>query len=118
MENDDEGSTQGKYSWKRATDKRGEWKVVEGAIEMTDVRQGQMGDCYFLTALTALSNYPYLIKLNHCLELILLMKLVIMKLFCLLMENGRLYLLIIASLIGLKKILLFMLNHRTMNCEL
>ena len=30
MENDDEGSTQGKYSWKRATDKRGEWKVVEG----------------------------------------------------------------------------------------
>ena len=29
---------------------------------MDDVVQGSLGDCYFLTAISALSNYPYLIR--------------------------------------------------------
>ena len=62
MEGDDPGSTTGKYKWKRASEERQDWKVFEGSIEMDDVSQGVMGDCYFLTAIASLSNYPYLIK--------------------------------------------------------
>ena len=62
MEGDDEGSTTGKYKWRRVTSIKSEWKVFEGSIEMADVSQGALGDCYFLTAISALSNYPYLIK--------------------------------------------------------
>ena len=29
---------------------------------MDDVVQGSLGDCYFLTAISAFSNYPYLIR--------------------------------------------------------
>ena len=62
LEKDDPGSTTGKYTWKRITQIPGTWKVFEGEIEMEDITQGVLGDCYFLTALSALSNYPYLIK--------------------------------------------------------
>ena len=62
LEKDDPGSTTGKYTWKRITQIPGTWKVFEGEIEMEDIAQGLLGDCYFLTALSALSNYPYLIK--------------------------------------------------------
>ena len=62
MEEEDEWSTIDKYTWKRASEKRKDWKVFEGSIEMEDVSQGNMGDCYFLTTISALPNYPYLIK--------------------------------------------------------
>ena len=62
MEGDDPGSTTGKYTWKRASEVSDNWKIFEGKIEMEDINQGQLGDCYFLTACASLSNYPYLIK--------------------------------------------------------
>ena len=48
--------------FRRISDMKGKWKVFEGKIEMDDIIQGNIGDCYFLTAISALSNYPYLIN--------------------------------------------------------
>ena len=48
--------------WKRVTDIHPKWEVFEGKIEFNDVQQGSLGDCYFLSSITALTEYPYLIK--------------------------------------------------------
>ena len=49
-------------AWKRATEIYSKWKLFEGKIEFDDVKQGNLGDCYFLTSIAALTKYPYLIK--------------------------------------------------------
>ena len=48
--------------WKRVTEVSPKWELFEGKIEFNDVQQGELGDCYFLSSITALSEYPYLIK--------------------------------------------------------
>ena len=51
-----------KLTWKRVTDITPKWELFEGKIEFKDVEQGSLGDCYFLSSITALTEYPYLIK--------------------------------------------------------
>ena len=48
--------------WKRVTEVHPKWELFEGKIEFNDVQQGSLGDCYFLSSITALTEYPYLIK--------------------------------------------------------
>ena len=47
--------------WKRATEVIQKWEVFENKIEIRDIIQGNIGDCYFLSALSALTRYQYLI---------------------------------------------------------
>ena len=49
-------------TWKRPTEISQNWHLFEGKIEFNDVQQGSLGDCYFLSSITALTEYPYLIK--------------------------------------------------------
>ena len=49
-------------TWKRVTEISPKWELFEGKIEFNDVQQGSLGDCYFLSSITALTEYPYLIK--------------------------------------------------------
>ena len=51
-----------KLVWKRVTEVTPKWELFEGKIEFNDVQQGALGDCYFLSSITALTEYPYLIK--------------------------------------------------------
>jgi calpain-15 len=37
-------------------------ELFEGKIEPNDIKQGQLGDCYLLTALACLAEYPERIK--------------------------------------------------------
>ena len=48
--------------WKRVTDIAPYWELFEGKIEFNDVQQGSLGDCYFLSSITALTEYPFLIR--------------------------------------------------------
>ena len=48
--------------WKRVTEVYKKWELIQNKIEIRDIIQGNLGDCYFLSALTALTRYPYLIK--------------------------------------------------------
>ena len=48
--------------WKRPTDISPKWELFEGNIEFDDVHQGSIGDCYFLSSITALSEFPFLIR--------------------------------------------------------
>ena len=47
--------------WKRATEIYKKWNIIENKIEIRDIIQGNLGDCYFLSALSALTRYQYLI---------------------------------------------------------
>ena len=47
--------------WKRATEIYKTWDIFENKIEIKDIIQGNLGDCYFLSALSALTRYQYLI---------------------------------------------------------
>ena len=47
--------------WKRSTEIYKKWDLIENKIEIRDIIQGNIGDCYFLSALTALTRYQYLI---------------------------------------------------------
>ena len=49
-------------TWKRVTDISPKWELFEGSIEFNDVQQGSLGDCYFLSSITALTEYPFLIR--------------------------------------------------------
>ena len=51
-----------KIVWKRVTEISPKWELFEGKIEFNDVQQGSLGDCYFLSSITALTEYPFLIK--------------------------------------------------------
>ena len=51
-----------KHSWKKISElKTGKWDVFQNRIEFDDVNQGLISDCYFLSAIAALSEYPNLI---------------------------------------------------------
>lgn len=41
---------------------KGDYSIFEGSIEPQDIKQGRLGDCYFLSALASLSEYPFIIK--------------------------------------------------------
>ena len=53
-----------RITWKRATELNKEWELIGNNFEKKDILQGNIGDCYFLTALLALTQYPYLIVEN------------------------------------------------------
>ena len=55
-------SGKGSLIFKRISEMDGSWDIFKDKIEMNDISQGGLGDCYFLSAISALSNYPYLIK--------------------------------------------------------
>ena len=54
----------GKVVWRRPKDipalldKDGKPHLFHGKIEPNDIKQGMLGDCYFLSALAALSEKP------------------------------------------------------------
>ena len=47
--------------WKRVTEIYKKWELIEKKIELRDIIQGNIGDCYYLSALSALVRYQYLI---------------------------------------------------------
>jgi len=53
-----------KYRWLRAHTifHEQEYHVFTGGIEPNDIAQGDLGDCYFLSALSALAEFPHRIK--------------------------------------------------------
>ena len=48
-----------RLEWRRVTDISPKWELCEGKIEFNDVQQGSLGDCYFLSSITALTEYPF-----------------------------------------------------------
>ena len=48
--------------WKRATEFKKNWVLMGNKFEKKDVIQGNIGDCYFLSALLSLTQYPYLLS--------------------------------------------------------
>ena len=61
FEDDNPGGSE-RLIWKRVTDISPKWEIFEEKIEFKDVLQGSLGDCYFLSSITALSEYPFLIR--------------------------------------------------------
>ena len=50
------------HKWKRISELgQGKWEIFQDKIEFDDVKQGLISDCYFLSAIAALSEYPNLI---------------------------------------------------------
>jgi len=50
-------------SFRRPTDfMDGEYDVFLGGIEPNDIRQGMLSDCWFLCALSAIAEFPHLVK--------------------------------------------------------
>ena len=49
--------------WKRCNEifKDQKYLLFEGTIELNDINQGSLGDCYFLASIAALTKYPNLI---------------------------------------------------------
>ena len=47
--------------WKRIHEVMPEAKIFEDKIEFDDVKQGFLGNCYFLSAVSSLTEFPYLI---------------------------------------------------------
>lgn len=52
------------YIWCRPEDifNQQPYKIFEGGIEPNDIKQGELGDCYFLSSLAALAERPNLIQ--------------------------------------------------------
>lgn len=36
--------------------------MFEGKIEPTDIKQGRLGDCYLLSSVAAISEFPFIVK--------------------------------------------------------
>lgn len=48
--------------WKRASEIfESDYTLFENSIEVNDIKQGDLGNCYFLSSLAALTNFPNLI---------------------------------------------------------
>ena len=41
---------------------RDEYYVFEGKIQPDDIRQGRLGDCYLLSSIASISEYPFIVK--------------------------------------------------------
>ena len=58
----------GSYEWTRAgkipslTDDEGDLNVFEGDVTPSDIKQGELGDCYFLSSLSVIAEKPDRIK--------------------------------------------------------
>jgi hypothetical protein len=50
------------YVWKRASDFFGAKTEVFKGIGPEDIKQGALGDCYYLQSLSSLARYPHLVK--------------------------------------------------------
>ena len=49
--------------WKRAAEfMKGEFSIFERKIEPQDIKQGRLGDCYFLSAIASISEFPFVVK--------------------------------------------------------
>ncbi|MCQ2818165.1 MAG: calpain family cysteine protease, partial [archaeon] len=57
------GTSSDKIEWKRASEifKGKSYAVFKEEIEPNDIIQRQLGDCYFLSALASLAEFPYLV---------------------------------------------------------
>lgn len=41
---------------------KGNYFIFEGNIDPTDLKQGKLGNCYLLSALAGISEYPFVVK--------------------------------------------------------
>ena len=48
--------------WKRSTEIFAEPQLYEGTISVDDIKQGKIGNCYFLSAIAAMCEFPRLIS--------------------------------------------------------
>lgn len=55
-------------SWEKISDKIPNAKIFQGKIEPNDIKQGLLGDCYFLAGIAALAEVPSRIKEIFLLE--------------------------------------------------
>ena len=58
-----DGSTKFRdYEWKRITEIFENPKIIGHDVEPTDVKQGQLNNCYFLSVLSAMAEFPEKIR--------------------------------------------------------
>jgi len=49
-------------SWCRASEFLKDAKLFEGEIEIDDIKQGKLGNCYFLSAISSFAEFPEILK--------------------------------------------------------
>ena len=49
-------------TWKRASEIFNPVYIFEDGVEPNDINQGQLGNCYFLAALSSLAEFPQRVK--------------------------------------------------------